>query len=163
MTDSPPKGWARLDRCRAFSEHGRWCQLYIGHQGAHAHGAREQTTDPRNRAGALHMVRWDDGREWADDNEDQALDWCVQSPVGYDVFTRDKDRSRCRSVSPVGRRCQLYNRHDGAHADAWRRSAPPARGRPLPHLYVTRWDEAHAWPDDREEIGHLRWCSLQYD
>ncbi len=71
---------------------------------------------------------------------------------------------RTRSLVPALRRPRGSARPRRPHADAWRRPAPHTRGRPLPHLYVTRWDEAHAWPDDRDEIGHhLRWCSLQYD
>lgn len=160
MDKTAPPGWPRLDRCREFSREGRRCQLYARHDGPHACGWLEaaseyfSTTGP----GPLHVLRWDDETEWEPD-DDRGLSWCLE-PATRNAFAFASERGRCRSLAPGGRRCQLVQSHDGAHADLYRR---PRTGRGLAPLHLTRWDEVAMWPDDDVQTDDLRWAAMLHD
>jgi len=69
-------------RCRAVASAARRCQLYNDHDGAHAYGWREPrgTAYPPGRGRPLppfHLLRWDDTREWLDDESEERLPWCA--------------------------------------------------------------------------------------
>jgi hypothetical protein len=69
-------------RCRAVASAARRCQLYNDHDGAHAYGWREPrgTAYPPGRGRPLppfHLLRWDDTREWPDDESEERLPWCA--------------------------------------------------------------------------------------
>lgn len=85
----------------------------------------------------------------------------VTADITYPDMRRDSfgpllDSYRCLEVSD-GRRCQLYDNHDGPHAHAIR----PAPLRHRNQRYVPgvwhRWDQTGAWVQ-QPGTERLRWC-----
>jgi hypothetical protein len=69
-------------RCRSVSREGRRCQLYVGHEDAHAHGWMDQRAavqyyGKRPLPQPTLVVRWDESGEWSDDIETLKLPWCA--------------------------------------------------------------------------------------
>jgi hypothetical protein len=69
-------------RCTSMASGGRRCQLYAGHEMAHAYAWREPRGSryPPGRARPLppfHMLRWDESGEWSDDANEERLPWCA--------------------------------------------------------------------------------------
>jgi hypothetical protein len=59
---------------------GRRCQLYTGHEGAHAYAWREKGRYPRVQGRPLppfHVLLWDESGEWPSDDVEERLPWCA--------------------------------------------------------------------------------------
>jgi hypothetical protein len=87
----PARGdnWAgALAQYRCASECGaRRCQLYVGHDVAHAHAWLEaRPAGYARRSGAAypwraHLIRWDDSASWSEACGVERLRWCCMFSV----------------------------------------------------------------------------------